>query len=338
MHINTALNKIFLGEDLSELEAYSLMIDIANYRIPQEQIKRLLIALKAKGETVEEIAGFVRALRETSIKVEAKSYPLVDNCGTGGDESNTFNISTTAAFIAAGAGVKMAKHGNRRVSSKSGSADVLEALGVNINLSPGEVASCIDTIGIGFLFARSLHPAMEYVAPVRKELGVRTVFNLLGPLVNPAGATRQVVGVFDPRWILPIAYVLKNLGAERAFIIHGAGGLDEISTLGETQVAEVWSGNVNTYVITPEDFDIKRVKAEDIHGGTPEENALIVRACLNPNSAGPCQDIALLNASAAIVAADLAENLIEGLWLARESLCDGRAREKLEALVALSTA
>lgn len=334
MDISEALGRIFLGEDLGEFDAYSTMLDIAKCQAPKDLIKNFLIALKTKGETVEEIAGFARGLRETSIKIEAKSRPIVDNCGTGGDESQTFNISTAAAFIASGAGVKIAKHGNRRVSSKCGSADVLHALGVNINMSPDQVAYCIDAVGIGFLFAGSLHPAMQYVAPVRKEIGVRTVFNLLGPLTNPAGATRQVIGVFDQKWVLPMAHVLEHLGAERAFVVCGVSGLDEISTLGETQIAELWNGNIHTYLITPEDFDIKRVEAAEIRGGTPAENALIMRECLDPSFGGARQDIALLNASAAIVAADLAENLIEGLWLARQSLCDGRAREKLESLIA----
>jgi anthranilate phosphoribosyltransferase len=274
-------------------------------------------------------------MREAAVKVEAKSRPLVDTCGTGGDGAHTFNISTAAAFIAAGAGVKVAKHGNRAASSQCGSADVLEELGVNLNLSPEQVARCIDEVGIGFLFARSFHPAMRHAAPVRSELGVRTVFNLLGPLTNPAGATRQVLGVFDAQWVEPIAHVLKNLGAERAFVVHGAGGLDEISTLGETHVAEVGQDTILSYTIAPEEFDIQRAMPDDLRGGTPQQNAEIVLECLDavPN---PRRDIALLNATAAIVAAGLAEDLKEGLERAQQSVNSGAARETLEALIALS--
>ncbi len=299
------------------------------------QIAGFLIALRMKGETVEEITGFARAMRAAAVKVEAKSRPLVDTCGTGGDGSHTFNISTAAAFIAAGAGVKVAKHGNRAASSQCGSADVLEALGVNINLSPEQVARCIDEVGIGFLFARSFHPAMRHAAPVRSELGVRTVFNLLGPLTNPAGATRQVMGVFDAQWVEPIAQVLKNLGAERAFVVHGAGGLDEISTLGATHVADVTPDGVSCYTIAPEDFGIARATLDALRGGTKEQNAEMVLECLG-TVPSPRRDIALLNAAAAIVAAGLAKDLKEGLERAQQSADSGAARGKLEALTAFS--
>ncbi len=330
-----SLQKLISGQHLTEPEAHDAMQSIMAGEATPTQIAGFLVALRMKGETVEEITGFARAMREAAVKVEAKSRPLVDTCGTGGDGSHTFNISTAAAFIAAGAGVKVAKHGNRAASSQCGSADVLEELGVNINLSPEQVARCIDEIGIGFLFARSFHPAMRHAAPVRSELGVRTVFNLLGPLTNPAGATRQVMGVPDAQWVEPIAHVLKNLGAERAFVVHGAGGLDEISTLGETKVAEVGQDGILSYTIAPEDFGIARATLDDLRGGTKERNAEIVLECLDavPN---PRRDIALLNAAAAIVAAGLAKDLKEGLERARQSVNSSAARDRLEALIAFS--
>ncbi|MCS6861148.1 MAG: anthranilate phosphoribosyltransferase [Abditibacteriales bacterium] len=329
------LQKIIDHHPLTEPEAHDAMQRIMAGEATAVQIAALLVALRMKGETVEEITGFARAMRAAAVKVEARSRPLVDTCGTGGDGSHTFNISTAAAFLAAGAGVKVAKHGNRAASSQCGSADVLEALGVNINLSPEQVARCIDEIGIGFLFARTFHPAMRHAAPVRSELGVRTVFNLLGPLTNPAGATRQVMGVFDARWVEPIAHVLKNLGAERAFVVHGAGGLDEISTLGETQVAEVGPEGILSYTIAPEDFGIARAAPADLRGGAPPQNAAMILECLSA-APSPRRDIALLNAAAAIVVAGLAKDLREGLERARHAADSGAAREKLEALRAFS--
>jgi len=329
------LQKIVGHQHLTELEAHAAMQSIMAGGATPAQIAGFLVALRMKGETVEEITGLARAMRAAAVKVEAKSRPLVDTCGTGGDGSHTFNISTAAAFIAAGAGVKVAKHGNRAASSQCGSADVLEELGVNINLAPQQVARCIDEVGIGFLFARSFHPAMQHAAPVRSELGVRTVFNLLGPLTNPAGATRQVLGVFDAQWVEPLAQVLKNLGAERAFVVHGAGGLDEISTLGATQVAEVGQDGILSYTIAPEDFDMQRATPDDLRGGTPQQNAEIVLECLDAMPT-PRRDIALLNAAAAIVVAGLAKDLREGLERARQSVNSGAARERLEALIALS--
>lgn len=333
--MHDVLQKTILGQQLSEQEAYKAMRSIMNGTITPTRIAEFLMALRRKGETVEEITGFARAMREVAIKVHAKSYPLVDTCGTGGDGLHTFNISTAAAFIAAGAGVKVAKHGNRAVSSQCGSADVLEELGVNINLSPEHVARCVDEIGIGFLFARSFHPAMRYVASVRSKLGVRTVFNVLGPLVNPAQATRQVVGVFNQYLIEPIACVLNDLGVEHALVVHGAGGLDEISTLGETKIAEVRRGTIRYYTITPEEVGCHRSTISDLRGGRREQNARIVRECFNAVSS-PRQEIAMFNAAAAIVVAGLAESMVGGFELAQQSCRTGAAQKKLETLVTFS--
>ena len=333
--MHDVLQKTILGQRLSESEAYTAMGNIMAGEGVSSQINEILVAFQRESENVEEITGFARAMREVAIKVHTKSYPLVDICGTGGDGLHTFNISTAAAFIVAGAGVKVAKHGNRAASSQCGSADVLEELGVNIDLSPEHVARCIDEIGIGFLFARSFHPAMQYVASVRSELGVRTVFNILGPLLNPAGATRQVVGVFDQYLIKPIACVLNNLGAEHAFVVHGAGGLDEISTLGETKISEVHRGTIRYYAITPEEVGCRRATMNDLRGGTREQNASIVHECLSIVS-GPRQEIAMLNAAAVIVVAGLAESMAGGFELAQQSCYTGAAQEKLEALTAFS--
>ncbi|MDP1688746.1 MAG: anthranilate phosphoribosyltransferase [bacterium] len=330
------INKVISGKDLNELEAKRLMNQIAARNITHRQIKEFLTALQIKGATVDEITGFARALRRNSIKVNASSYPLVDVCGTGGDNTNTFNISTAAAFIAAGAGVKIAKHGSVAISSKCGSADVLKELGVKINLTPAQVAYCIDQVGIGFLFAPLFHPVLKFVAPDRARIGTRTVFNLLGPLINPANVTRQVIGVYDPKLVFPIGQVLKNLRIKRAFVVHGAGCLDEISTLGETEVADLNFGIVTHYKIVPESFGIKRNNISEILGGSPKENALIIKICLDPRLPSTHRDIALINAAAAIVVSGLAVNLNKGLNLAKESVYSGNARSTLEELIYFS--
>lgn len=330
------INKVISEKDLNELEAKRLMNQIASRNITHRQIKEILVALQLKGATINEITGFAKALRRNSLKVNASSHPLVDVCGTGGDNSNTFNISTAAAFIAAGAGVKIAKHGSVAVSSKCGSADVLKELGVRINLTPDQVACCIDQVGIGFLFAPLFHPVLKFVAPDRARIGTRTVFNILGPLLNPANVERQVLGVYDPKLVFPIGRVLKNLGIKRAFVVHGAGGLDEISTLGETEVADLNFGLVTHYKITPESYGIKRNIISEMLGGGPKENALIIKTCLDPRLPSTHRDIALLNAAAAIVVAGLAININEGLKLAKESIYSGNARSVLEELVYFS--
>jgi anthranilate phosphoribosyltransferase len=283
-----------------------------------------------KGETVEEIAGFARAMRERAQRIRPRVDDLVDVVGTGGDRVNTFNISTTTAFVVAGAGGYVAKHGNRAVSRRSGAADVLEALGVNIQVGPEVVAGCIEDIGIGFLFAPLYHAAMKHAAGPRKEIGIRTVFNILGPLTNPAGARHLLVGTYDPRLTEIMAEVLSALGARRALVVHG-DGMDELSTLGPTWVSEVADGHVRTYTVEPESLGIAAADPEALAGGTPEENARITEAVLR-GANGPARDIILLNGGAALLVAGLAEDLREGMALAARAVDSGAAYERLEGL------
>lgn len=296
------------------------------------QIGGFLVALRMKGETVEEITGFARVMREKATRIVCRSYPLVDTCGTGGDGRNTFNISTVSAFVAAGAGVHIAKHGNRAASSRSGSADVLAALGVNIEIPPDRVAGCVDEVGIGFLFAPLLHAAMRFAIGPRREIGVRTVFNMLGPLTNPAGATAQVMGVYAGELTLPVAQVLNNLGVERAFVVHSEDGLDEMTVTAPTHVAEVAGGTVKSYTLTPESVGLSRAKIETLAGGGAEENARVARAILEGEKS-PRRDVVLLNAGAALVAGGRATDFREGVRLAETSIDSGAARAKLEALI-----
>jgi anthranilate phosphoribosyltransferase len=270
-------------------------------------------------------------MRERATRVECKARPLVDTCGTGGDASGTFNISTAAAFVAAGAGVTIAKHGNRAASSECGSADVLAELGVRLDIAPERVGECVDKVGIGFLFAPQLHPAMKHAAGPRREMGVRTVFNILGPLSNPAGATRQVLGVYDAALTQTLAKVALGLGTERAFVVHGLCGLDEISTVGPTRVSELAGGSVRTYEITPQEFGLESAEPADLLGGAPEENAAHLRAVLD-GERGPKRDIVVLNAAAAIAAGGVAATIAEGLPVAEESIDSGAAAEKLERM------
>jgi len=293
------------------------------------------MALRIKGETVSEITGCARVMRSRATPVTHTREMVVDTCGTGGDRSNTFNISTTAAFVAAGAGVPVAKHGNRAASSLTGSADVLEALGVNLMLTPAQVGQCIDQIGIGFMFAPTLHTSMKHVAPVRKEIGMRTIFNLLGPLTNPAMAGAQVMGVFSPNLTEPLARVLGNLGCRHALVVHGLDGVDEISISGPTVVSEMEDGLVHTYRVIPEDVGIARAPREYIRGGTKEENAAITEAVLGGEK-GPRRDVVLLNAAAALLATGAARSLREGVVLAEQSIDSGAALRTLEALRRLS--
>jgi len=299
------------------------------------QIGGWLVALRMKGETVDEIAGAVRAMRARATRVEPRSPVIVDTCGTGGDQRGTFNISTAAAFIAAGAGLTVAKHGNRAMSGTVGGADVLEALGVKIDVPPVHVAACIDQVGIGFLFAQVFHPAMRHVAGPRRELGVRTIFNLLGPLSNPAGARYQVVGVFAPEWTEPLAYALGHLGALHALVVHGDDGLDEISLSAPTRLSEWNDGAVHTYRITPEEFGFRRCRDADLEGGEREVAASIIRGIL-AGATGPRADIAVLNAAAVLYVGGLAPSISAGIDRARESVRSGRARQKLEQLVAFT--
>jgi anthranilate phosphoribosyltransferase len=334
--IQNTIDKLVRGLDLGEREAEDAMKSIMSGEATQSQIASFLTALRMKGETVEEITAFARVMRKFSVRINPRvSGVLVDTCGTGGDKIKTFNISTAAMFIAAGAGVLIAKHGNRAVTSKAGSADVLEAIGVKIDLPGDGVRRCIEAVGMGFMFAPLFHPAMKHAAPVRKEMGVRTVFNILGPLTNPAGARAQLMGVYDASLTEKLAQVLGRLGCRRAMVIHGLGGLDEISTLGKTKVSELKDGEVMTYNISPGKFRIKRARAEDIAGQDLEEN---VRAMLRilMGKDGPKRDIVLLNAAAAILVGGKAKDLDDGLEVAREALDSGKAREKLAQLVKAS--
>jgi anthranilate phosphoribosyltransferase len=332
------VDKAEAGGHLSRQEAEAAMEEILSGRAGEDSIVALLSALRTKGETVEELVGFAHAMRRhaTPIFPDA-SRPeelLVDTAGTGGDASGTFNISTTAAFVAAGAGVRVAKHGNRSISSKCGSADVLEALGIPLDITPERAGAAIQEIGIGFLFAPALHTAMRHAMPARRRLG-RTAFNLLGPLTNPAGARAQIAGVFSAEVVEKVARVLAELGVERAFVVHGAGGLDEISLAGATKVGEVRGRSVRLYEITPEDFGLNRAPLAAIAGGDATRNAEIIRAIL-AGETGPRRDIVVANAAAALVAAGRAADFLEGVRLAAESIDSGAARKKLDALIAFT--
>jgi anthranilate phosphoribosyltransferase len=329
--IRSALAKIAEGKHLTRQEAHDALNVIMSGEATEAQIGGFLVGLLMKGETAEEIAGFATAMREKAVHIPTHREKLVDTCGTGGDKLDTFNISTAAAFVAAGAGVAIAKHGNRCISSSCGSADVLARLGVDINMPPERVGACIDEIGIGFLFAPALHPAMKHAIGPRKELALRTVFNILGPLTNPAGAKRQVLGVFDPNVAETMARALRDLGSERAMVVHGLVGMDEISTIGETFVAELHEGRVATYTLSPADFCVKEPTLEDLFGGEADACALTLDGVL-AGERGPCRDIVLVNAAAAICVADLAETLVDGMLMAAQSIDSGAAAGKLEAL------
>ncbi len=327
--------KLLDGEDLSLAEAEAAMDTIMSGQATPAQIGGFLVALRMKGETVEEIAGCARSMRRNAVRVPLQQDgPLVDTCGTGGDRSGTFNISTTVAFVVAGAGLPVAKHGNRSVSSKCGSADVLEALGANIQLGPEQVARCIEEVGIGFLFAPNFHPAMRYAIGPRRELGVRTVFNILGPLTNPAFATHQVLGVYDPALTEVMARVLAEMGSRAAFVVHGADGLDELSTTGVNRVSHLRDGRVETFELDPTELGFSRVSLEALRGGDVQENAAICRRILAGEERGPQRDVVLLNAAAALAAET--GDLRAGLERARESLDSGAALQKLNAFVTLT--
>ena len=328
--IKEAIAKLIAATDLTEAEMTEVMHEVMTGAASPAQIGSFLTALRMKGETVEEITGAAKVMREKATKVDAPEG-VVDTCGTGGDGSMTFNISTAAAFVASGSGLVVAKHGNRSVSSKSGSADVLRALGVNIEAEVSRVEECIREAGIGFLFAPMLHGAMKYAAPVRREIGIRSIFNILGPLTNPAGAKRQVIGVYDSALTDLLAKVLNNLGSERAFIVRGEDGLDEITLADETRVTELNAGSIRTYHIRPEDFGFKRCSPEDLLGGGPDENAEIIMGVLEGKK-GPARDIVLLNAAAAITAGGLASKIEEGIAIAHGAIDSGEALARLERL------
>ena len=328
--IKEAIAKLIAATDLTEAEMTEVMHEVMTGAASPAQIGSFLTALRMKGETVEEITGAAKVMREKATKVDAPEG-VVDTCGTGGDGSMTFNISTAAAFVASGSGLVVAKHGNRSVSSKSGSADVLRALGVNIEAEVSRVEECIREAGIGFLFAPMLHGAMKYAAPVRREIGIRSIFNILGPLTNPAGAKRQVIGVYDSALTDLLAKVLNNLGSERAFIVRGEDGLDEITLADETRVTELNAGSIRTYHIRPEDFGFQRCSPEDLLGGGPDENAEIIMGVLEGKK-GPARDIVLLNAAAAITAGGLASKIEEGIAIAHGAIDSGEALTRLERL------
>lgn len=321
---------------LSEQEAWAAMGEIMDGAATPAQIAAFITALRMRGETVDEIAGFARAMRERALRVVPRVDYLTDVVGTGGDRVSTFNVSTTAAFVVAGAGGYVAKHGNRAVSRQSGAADVLEALGVNIQVPPQTVQRCIEDIGIGFLFAPIYHAAMKHAAGPRREIGIRTVFNILGPLANPAGASTLLVGTYDPALVRTMAEVLGELGVRRALVVHG-DGMDEVSTLGPTQIAELRDGRVSDTVLDPSSLGIAPPPPGAIAGGTPQQNAEVTLKVLR-GEAGPARDLVAINAAAALVAAELAADLADGLALAVRSIDSGAAYEKLEALRAVTRA
>jgi anthranilate phosphoribosyltransferase len=329
-----AIAKVAAGNSLSQEEAAEAFDLVMSGAATPAQIGALVMGLRVRGETVDEIAGAARAMRAKVLTVRAPEG-AIDTCGTGGDGKGTFNISTCAAFVVAGAGVPVAKHGNRAISSRSGSADVLKELGVNIEASPETISRCIAECGLGFMFAPAHHAAIRHVAQVRSELGTRTIFNLLGPLANPAGAKYQIVGVFGKEWVEPIAQVLALLGTMRAWVVHGSDGLDELTTTGISDVAVVDAGKVSTFRISPRNAGLPEARPEDLTGGNAVENAAHVRAVLG-GLKGPLRDIVLLNAAAALLVAGKANTLREGVALASESIDSGKALAVLEALVPLS--
>ncbi len=338
MPIKTAINKVINGESLSPEEAEEVMSQIMTGEATPAQIGAYLTALRMKGETVEEVTGSARAMRRSAVPVKPITPPdqLVDVVGTGGDGAGTFNISTTAAFVVAGTGQKVAKHGNRAASSKSGSADVLAALGVNLDLAPEQVAEAIDKVGIGFLFAVKHHPAMKHAIGPRRELGVRTVFNILGPLTNPANARSLIVGVYDGNLTEPLARVLGELDCKSAFVFHGHGGLDELTTTGPNKVSRLKAGQVTTETLDPLELGFARAAPTDLKGGTPEENAEITRNILSGRQNGPRRDVVVLNAATALVAAGRAEDVRQGIKLADESINSGAALAVLDKFVAFT--
>jgi anthranilate phosphoribosyltransferase len=344
--ITEAVRTLVERRDLSRLEAAAAMEAIMSGAATNAQIAAFLTGLRMKGETVEELIGFAQVMRQKVVRIRTRGDEvaaltgtdremLIDTCGTGGDATGTFNVSTATAFVVAGAGLRVAKHGNRSVSSLCGSADVVEALGINLELSSQKVARCVDEVGVGFLYAPLLHTAMKHVMPARREMGIRTVFNVLGPLTNPAGANAQIIGVYAASLTEPLARVLAELGTIRAFVVHGADNLDEISNTGESRVSEVREGMVQTFTVRPEDFGMPRASIADLRGGDREQNAQIIRALLD-GEPGPRRDIVLMNAAAALVAGGRARDLKEGVALAGRSIDGGAARDKLQTLISLS--
>lgn len=335
MDMPAAIRAVTERRDLSAAEMVEVMRAIMTGGATPAQIGGFLVGLRMKGETVEEIAAAAQVMRELVSRVEVSGPHLVDTCGTGGDARGTFNISTCSAFVVAAAGARVAKHGNRSVSSRSGSADVLEAAGVNLNLTPVQVARCVELVGVGFMFAPLHHGAMKHAIGPRREMGVRTIFNLLGPLTNPAGAPNQVIGVFSAQWLEPLAQVLARLGSRHVLVVHGEDGIDEISIGAPTQVAELKDGAVQRYSIVPERFGMMRADIGTLVVKDAEESLVMLRAVL-ADAPGPARDIVLLNAGAAIYVAGLADSMEQGIVKAREAIASGAARQKLEALARLT--
>lgn len=337
MNIREAIEKLVNRVDLSEEDTIDVMNQIMTGEATPLQVASFLTALRMKGETVEEITGAARVMRAKAHRVNVGNRTVLDTCGTGGDQKETFNISTTSAFVLAGAGVNIAKHGNRSVSSQSGSADVLGALGVKVDAPKERVEQCIAQIGIGFLFAPLLHEAMKYAVQPRRDIGIRTIFNVLGPLTNPAMATHQLIGIYSGDMVAMIARVLKNLGSVRAMVVHGLEGMDEISLCGPTQMAELQDGGVKEFVIEPEQFGFSRCQLADIHGGNPAQSAEVVRGVLDGKK-GPPRDIVLLNSGAALYVSGRAATIQEGIEFAGQSIDSGNARQKLLQLVEMTNA
>jgi len=339
INIQHVIQKVVDGKELNQAEATAAMDLIMSGQVTDAQIAALATALRMKGETVDEIAGFAQAMRDHAVTVEVDSdeRPLLDTCGTGGDHTNSFNISTTATFAIAAAGVRIAKHGNRAASSRCGSADLLEALGVVLELTPAQVTECVERVGIGFMYAPSYHPAMRFVGPARKQMGIRTVFNLLGPLTNPAGAKHQLIGVGQPMIAGHLASVLQRLGSQHAVLVHSEEGLDEIGIKGGSQVTDydARKGTIETYTVSPEDFGLSRGKPEDLVGGDAQENMKITLEILNGEN-GPRRAVTLMNAGAGIYAANAASTFEEGIKMAADAIDSGGALRKMEELVQIS--
>jgi len=329
--IDDAIKDLSQQKDLPASLMEAVMEEIMTAKADTPSIVSFLIALSKKGETAEEITAAASVMRRYVTKIHTDRKPLLDTCGTGGDRKGIFNVSTASAFVASGAGITVAKHGNRSVSSCCGSADILEALGVDINMDKDKIEKCLNDLGIAFLFAPGLHPAMKYAMPARKQIGTRTIFNILGPLTNPAGATHQLVGVYDRRWTNILATVLGNLGTEQAMVVHSEDGLDEIATTAKTFVCEEREGELKNYEINPQDFGFTKVKLEDLKGGRVLDNVKIMLEVLN-GKPGPRRDIVILNAAAAIYVCDKAKSVKEGVALACASIDSGKALEKLELL------
>ncbi|WP_417535632.1 anthranilate phosphoribosyltransferase [Methylophaga sp.] len=335
MDIQAAIKQLILRQDFSHDQMTDVMNQIMTGNATPAQIGGFLIGLQMKGETVTEIAAAAEVMRSLATPVHIEGKHVVDTCGTGGDGASTFNVSTASAFVAAAAGCQVAKHGNRSISSSSGSADVLEAAGVNLELSPEQVKHCIETVGVGFMFAQKHHGAMKHAIGPRREMGVRTIFNLLGPLTNPAQAAHQVLGVFDKKWVKPMAEVLQKLGSQHVLVVHAEDGLDEISIGAETHVAELKDGKVTTYTIKPEDFGLQQNTIETLTVSNAQDSLSLIKEVFD-GKPGPARDIVVLNAGAAIYAADITVSLAEGIAMAAELIDSGAATQKLNALIVTS--